>query len=88
GLPFLDHMLLQLQRHGRFHLEVEAKGDLQVDVHHLVEDVGNTLGQALRVRYRLLEALEKAARRGRPLDLLVVGGGPTGVELAGALAEF
>ncbi|ADW22386.1 MULTISPECIES: NAD(P)/FAD-dependent oxidoreductase [Thermus] len=47
-----------------------------------------TLGQALRVRYRLLEALEKAARRGRPLDLLVVGGGPTGVELAGALSEF
>jgi len=47
-----------------------------------------TLGQALKVRYRLLDALERAAREGRPLDLLVVGGGPTGVELAGALAEF
>jgi imidazoleglycerol-phosphate dehydratase len=48
GLPFLDHMLLQLQRHGRFLLEVSAKGDLEVDVHHLVEDVGITLGLALK----------------------------------------
>ena len=48
GLPFLDHMLLQLQRHGRFLLEVEARGDLEVDVHHLVEDVGIALGMALK----------------------------------------
>lgn len=47
-----------------------------------------TLGQALRVRHRLLMALERAAREGAPLSLVVVGGGPTGVELSGALAEF
>ncbi|WP_337845957.1 NAD(P)/FAD-dependent oxidoreductase [Thermus sp.] len=47
-----------------------------------------SLEDAQRIRRRLLLALEKAAREGRPLRLLVVGGGPTGVELAGALAEF
>jgi imidazoleglycerol-phosphate dehydratase len=46
GVPFLDHMLDQVARHGVFDLEVEAKGDLQVDAHHTVEDVGITLGQA------------------------------------------
>jgi imidazoleglycerol-phosphate dehydratase len=47
GLPFLDHMLEQIARHGMFDLNVKAKGDLQVDAHHTVEDVGITLGQAL-----------------------------------------
>ncbi len=47
-----------------------------------------TLSQALGIRYHLLSALEQAARQRRPVTLLVVGGGPTGVELAGALAEF
>lgn len=47
GHGFLDHLLEQLQRHGRFALEVEGRGDLQVDVHHLAEDCGITLGQAL-----------------------------------------
>ncbi len=48
GLAFFDHMLHQLARHGGFELIVEARGDLQVDSHHLVEDVGLCLGDALR----------------------------------------
>ena len=47
GLPFFDHMLEQLGRHGGFDLAVDAKGDLAVDAHHTVEDVGIVLGQAL-----------------------------------------
>ncbi|MBM3358323.1 MAG: imidazoleglycerol-phosphate dehydratase HisB [Betaproteobacteria bacterium] len=46
GVPFLDHMLEQVARHGVFDLEVTAKGDLHIDGHHTVEDVGITLGQA------------------------------------------
>jgi imidazoleglycerol-phosphate dehydratase len=47
GVGFLDHMLAALARHARFDLTVQASGDLQVDEHHTVEDVGITLGQAL-----------------------------------------
>ncbi len=47
GLPFFDHMVSQLGRHGGFDLEVVARGDLQVDAHHTVEDVGITLGEVL-----------------------------------------
>jgi imidazoleglycerol-phosphate dehydratase len=46
GLPFLDHMLDQVARHGMLDLEIEAKGDLHIDAHHTVEDIGITLGQA------------------------------------------
>lgn len=46
GVPFLDHMLDQIARHGLIDLDVEAKGDLHIDDHHTVEDVGITLGQA------------------------------------------
>jgi imidazoleglycerol-phosphate dehydratase len=48
GIPFFDHMLAQIARHGHFDLEIEAKGDLEIDGHHTVEDVGWVLGQALR----------------------------------------
>src|SRR5205807_5352403 len=47
GIPFFDHMLEQLARHGMLDLDIRAKGDLQVDAHHTVEDVGITLGQAV-----------------------------------------
>ena len=46
GVPFLDHMLDQVARHGILDLDVEAKGDLHIDAHHTVEDIGITLGQA------------------------------------------
>ncbi len=46
GVPFLDHMLDQIARHGLVDLEVSAKGDLHIDAHHTVEDIGITLGQA------------------------------------------
>ncbi len=47
GLPFFDHMLDQIARHGLIDLSVAAKGDLQIDAHHTVEDIGISLGQAL-----------------------------------------
>ena len=46
GVPFLDHMLDQIARHGLVDLDVKAKGDLHIDAHHTVEDIGITLGQA------------------------------------------
>ena len=46
GIPFLDHMLDQVARHGMIDLDIEAKGDLEIDAHHTVEDIGITLGQA------------------------------------------
>ena len=48
GLPFLDHMLDQIARHGLIDLEIEARGDLHIDAHHTVEDIGITLGQAIK----------------------------------------
>lgn len=47
GVPFLDHMLDQIARHGLVDLEVHADGDLHIDAHHTVEDIGITIGQAL-----------------------------------------
>lgn len=47
GIPFLDHMIDQIARHGMIDIELKATGDLQIDAHHTVEDVGITLGQAI-----------------------------------------
>jgi imidazoleglycerol-phosphate dehydratase len=47
GVPFLDHMLDQIARHGLIDLDIEARGDLHIDAHHTVEDVGITLGMAV-----------------------------------------
>jgi imidazoleglycerol-phosphate dehydratase len=68
GVPFLDHMLDQIARHGVIDLDVRARGDLHIDAHHTVEDVGITLGQAVR---KALGGLEGIARYGHayvPLD--------------------
>ncbi|MDD1644510.1 MAG: imidazoleglycerol-phosphate dehydratase, partial [Methylococcaceae bacterium] len=46
GVPFLDHMLDQIARHGLIDMDINAKGDLHIDAHHTVEDIGITLGQA------------------------------------------
>ena len=47
GLPFLEHMMDQIARHGLIDIEISATGDLHIDAHHTVEDLGITLGQAL-----------------------------------------
>ena len=47
GVPFLEHMMDQIARHGMIDLEIQAKGDLHIDAHHTVEDVGITFGQAI-----------------------------------------
>lgn len=47
GVPFLEHMMDQIARHGLFDLNIQAKGDLHIDAHHTVEDIGITFGQAL-----------------------------------------
>ena len=57
GLPFLDHMLDQIARHGLVDLDIKADGDLEIDAHHTVEDLGITLGQALN------KALDKTGIR-------------------------
>ena len=48
GVPFLDHMLDQIARHGMLDLDIKAKGDLHIDAHHTVEDIGITLGQVFK----------------------------------------
>jgi len=48
GIPFLDHMIEQISRHGLVDLMIDAKGDLEIDAHHTVEDIGICLGEALR----------------------------------------
>src|SRR5437588_13112895 len=48
GIPFLDHMLELFARHGLFDLEIECRGDLEIDDHHSVEDIAISLGQALK----------------------------------------
>lgn len=48
GLPFLDHMMDQIARHGLIDLDINAKGDLHIDAHHTTEDIGITLGQAFK----------------------------------------
>ncbi len=55
GVPFLEHMLDQIARHGLIDLDIVSKGDLHIDDHHTVEDVGITLGQAFRQGHRRQE---------------------------------
>ena len=69
GVPFLDHMLEQVARHGQFDLEVEAKGDLHIDAHHTVEDIGITLGQALAAALGDKKGLTRYGHAYVPLDV-------------------
>jgi imidazoleglycerol-phosphate dehydratase len=68
GIPFFDHMLDQLGRHGAFDLEVQAVGDLEVDLHHTVEDVGIVLGEALAEALGDKAGIARYASRVVPLD--------------------
>lgn len=68
GVPFLDHMLDQLARHGRFDLAVAAAGDLAVDAHHTVEDVGIALGRAFRDAVGAGAGIRRFASAYAPLD--------------------
>jgi imidazoleglycerol-phosphate dehydratase len=68
GLPFFDHMVSQLGKHGGFDLSVEASGDLEVDAHHTVEDVGIALGEALRQALGDKAGIRRFASIALPLD--------------------
>ncbi len=66
-VPFLDHMLALFSRHGGFDLSVEAKGDTEVDFHHLVEDVGICLGEAFRKSLGNLAGITRYAYASVPM---------------------
>jgi imidazoleglycerol-phosphate dehydratase len=68
GVPFLDHMLEQIARHGLIDLEIEASGDLHIDAHHTVEDIGITLGQALARALGEKKGLRRYGHAYVPLD--------------------
>ena len=80
GVPFLDHMLELFARHGFFDLTVQAKGDLHVDHHHTVEDVGLVLGQALREALGEKTGIRRFGEATVPLDEALV---QTVVDLSG-----
>jgi len=68
GIGFLDHMLDQVARHGMLDLEVEATGDLHIDAHHTVEDIGITLGQAIAKAVGDKKGLTRYGHAYVPLD--------------------
>jgi imidazoleglycerol-phosphate dehydratase len=72
GIPFFDHMLMQLARHGGLGLTVKAKGDLEVDAHHTVEDVGIAIGEALREALGDKAGLARYGHAVVPLDEALV----------------
>ena len=72
GIPFFDHMLEQLGKHAGFDLTIEAKGDLDVDLHHTVEDVGIVLGNALREALGDKRGVRRFANALVPLDEALV----------------
>ncbi len=68
GLPFLEHMLDQVARHGLIDLVVRASGDLEIDAHHTVEDIGITLGQAIREAIGEKKGIRRYGHAYVPLD--------------------
>ena len=86
GIGFLDHMLDQIARHGLIDLEVQAKGDLHIDAHHTVEDIGITLGQAFAKAVGDKKGITRYGHCYAPLDealsrVVVDISGRPGVEL-------
>ena len=98
GIGFLDHMLDQVARHGMFDLDIEAKGDLHIDAHHTVEDVGITLGQAFSKALADKKGVRRYGHAYVPLDealsrVVVDLSGRPGLEYAvdyarGLIGEF
>jgi len=80
GIPFLDHMLELFSKHGFFDLTIRARGDLEVDYHHTVEDVGLALGQALREALGDKRGIRRFGEASVPLDEALV---TTVVDLSG-----
>jgi imidazoleglycerol-phosphate dehydratase len=72
GLPFFDHMVSQLGKHGGFDLTVKATGDLDVDAHHTVEDVGITVGEVVREALGDKAGIRRFASINLPLDEALV----------------
>ena len=68
GLPFLDHMLDQIARHGLIDIDIHAEGDLHIDAHHTVEDIGITLGQAFTQAVGDKKGLRRYGHAYVPLD--------------------
>jgi imidazoleglycerol-phosphate dehydratase len=68
GVPFLDHMLDQVARHGLIDLDVRAQGDLHIDAHHTVEDIGITLGQAVDLAVGDKKGIRRYGHAYVPLD--------------------
>ncbi|NQT84609.1 imidazoleglycerol-phosphate dehydratase HisB [bacterium] len=68
GIPFMDHMLSLFAKHGLFDLEIEAAGDLEVDDHHLVEDLGICLGQAVKESVGVKEGISRYGHALVPMD--------------------
>ena len=88
GVPFLDHMLDQIARHGLVDLEVRAKGDLHIDAHHTVEDIGITLGQALAKAVGDKKGVRRYGHAYVPLDealsrVVIDLSGRSGLEMTG-----
>ena len=68
GLPFLEHMLDQIARHGMFDIAIQASGDLEIDAHHTVEDIGITLGQAFAEAVGDKRGIQRYGHAYVPLD--------------------
>jgi imidazoleglycerol-phosphate dehydratase len=68
GIPFFDHMLSLFAKHGLFNLEIKAKGDIDIDYHHTVEDVGIAMGKALRDALKNFEGIKRYGYAIIPMD--------------------
>jgi imidazoleglycerol-phosphate dehydratase len=68
SIPFLDHMLAQLARHGYFDLNIRAKGDIEIDYHHTVEDMGIALGEAFSKAMGDKKGIRRFAQASVPLN--------------------
>lgn len=68
GIPYFDHMLAQIAQHGLFDLQIEARGDLEIDYHHTVEDVGISLGQAFQQALGNKEGIQRFGQATVPLN--------------------